>query len=525
VDPPQPTEKAASVDPARRPTEKAAGKNHFRSPAWRRWERVWLGHTIAPEIARGFRLLFFAVLALEMWLEVAHAPRYGAGGFNVSHLPWLGGLLPVLERPVVAFTFALMGYLAALVALGGARRPVLWALAGIYGLVYFSSQLDSYQHHYLLFLVLLLCGFLPWQRATGGARERIPGWPVRLLLIQISIVYLFAAVSKMDARWWSGEVMSMQVHGWAGDLIARLGGFERAAHMVVLTEIGLAVAIHVRVLRAPAALVGVAFHAGIEASGFHIGLFSYFMIALYILVVPERPIVAIVRWLDRVPLARATRNLGWMGAAVASAAGAAILFTMPIGVPAAAAAVVAALVGVALVVTRRERAGATALAHLGACAVLAILARPAVTDVALDYYRFWGGSSRRLGDLPAATRAYERAVEVAPGYAPAHTSLANLYRRTGQIDRALEEARTGQRLAPGDYRPHLVEAMVHDDADAGQEALAAAERALLRKPGQRDAQRIASRWRKELRLPPLEPTRPDRTQRGPRDDDGDEDGE
>jgi hypothetical protein len=34
-----------------------------------------------------FRLLFFGVLAVDMWLQVEHAPRYGAGDFNVSHLP------------------------------------------------------------------------------------------------------------------------------------------------------------------------------------------------------------------------------------------------------------------------------------------------------------------------------------------------------------------------------------------------------------------------------------------------------
>ena len=479
-----------------------------RSPAWRRWERWWLDHTVAPEALRLFRLLFFAVVAVDSWLEVAHAPRYGAGDFNVSHLPWLDGIIPVPGRPLVAFAFLAQAYLAALIALGAGGRLAIGALAALFAATYFPSQLDSYQHHYLLFLVLLLCCFVPWEGAGRGDREPVRGWPVRLVLVQISIVYLFAAVSKMDPRWWSGDVLALQVHGWARDAVERLGGFGRAAPLVVLVELLLAVAIHVRALRGPAAILGIVFHAGIEAAGFRIGLFSYFMLALYVLVIPERPLAWLVRRVDgwRAPLVdrwRARRlalppagRAGLAGAAIL--AGSAALLTVPLGPPAVAAALVCGGAGAALVVRRRGQAGSIALGHLAACLLVAILARPSVTDTAREYYQFWGGSSRRLGDLETATRAYQRVVAIDPGYAQGHTSLANLYRRRGEVDRALAEAAIAQRLAPQDHRPHLVEALIRDGAGQGPEALAAAERALERKPGDRQAAQIAARWRARL---------------------------
>lgn len=473
--------------------------------ALRRWQRIWLDHAVAPEVVRLFRLLFFGVLAVDLWLEVEHAPRYGAGDFNVSHLPWLDGLLPVLERPVIAAGNLLQAYLAALIALGAGRRAAVWALTALYGVTYFGSQLDSYQHHYLVFLVLLACCGLTWPRGSAagdaGAREPVPGWPIRLILAQVSIVYLFAALAKLDPRWWSGAVLELQVHGWAEGAIEQLGGFATAARLVVATELFLAAAIHVPALRAPAAALGIAFHVGIEAAGFRIGLFSYFMVAIYTLVLPERPIAAAARWLGeragRLPLPRLPGSPpGTLATCAAAIAGGALLLaTAPIGGPALAAAALAAAAGGALALSHRAAAPRTALLHLAACAALALLARPSVTDTARDYYRFWGGSSRRLGDLDTATAAYQRVVEVAPDYAQGHTSLANLYRRTGQPERALAEANVAQRLAPDDHRPHLVEAMVHDQAGDGPAALAAAERALERAPGDTEARRIAERWR------------------------------
>ena len=504
-------------------------------PLWRRYLRFWNEYRVAPEVLALFRLLFFGVLAVDMWLQVEHAPRYGAGDFNVSHLPALDGWLPVLTRPTMAFLFLLQAYLAGLFALGGGGRPALIALTSLYGVTYFSSQLDSYQHHYLLFLVLLLLGAVRWDPAppapAGKKAPAPPGdWPVRLILVQMSIVYLFAAMAKTEPVWLDGRVLELQVtSGWARDLIERIGGFKLVSGLVIATELSLAGAIHVRRLRRFVAPIGILFHAGIEASGFQIGLFSYFMIALYVLVLPEAPIVRMVQWVHRhvpaIPLvthwAAAARALL---RAAAIALGAVLLLLVPIGGPAWAASGVALALGIAgLTLVAREQRDRHSLAHFAACLLVAALARPAVTDVARDYYRFWGGSARRLGDLETATDAYEHAVELAPEHAQSHVSLAGLYQRTGKTDRALHEAARAQSLEPGNYRGHLVEARIRDAAGEGEAAVAAADRALDLNPMDREAQGISRRWRQKLGMPPRERTpRPPKSGPAPS---GDEDGD
>ncbi len=509
-------------------------------PLWRRYLRFWSEYRVAPEVLALFRLVFFGVLAVDMWLQVEHAPRYGAGDFNVSHLPALDSWLPVLTRPAMAFLFVLQAYLAGLVALGGGGRAALVALTSLYGVSYFSSQLDSYQHHYLMFLVLLLLCLVRWDPAPPPAQARQtkkkaakppdpPGaWPVRLILVQMSIVYVYAAMAKMEPLWLDGRVLELQVSaGWARDLIERMGGFKLVSGLVMVTELFLAGAIHLRWMRRVVAPLGVLFHAGIEASGFQIGLFSYFMIALYVLVLPEAPIVRLVQWLHRhVPAIPLVTH--WAAAsrvvlrASALALGAGLLLLVPIGGPATAAAAVALALGIAgLYAVGREQRDRHALAHLAACMLVAALARPAVTDVARDYYRFWGGSARRLGDLETATTAYRHAVELAPGHAQSHISLAGLYQRTGKIDLALREAQRAQTLEPGNYRGHLLEAMTHDAAGEGEAAVAAAERALELNPGDREAQGIASRWRKRLGMPPRERSAPAARPAPAGDEDGD----
>ncbi|HUS65433.1 MAG TPA: HTTM domain-containing protein [Kofleriaceae bacterium] len=457
-------------------------------------ERFWLDFTMAPQALRLFRLLFFAVLALDMWLEMSHAPRYGAGDFNVSHLPALDGILPVPGRAFMVALFAVSAYLAALTAFAGARRPVLIALASLFGVFYFSSQLDSYQHHYLMFLVLVILCFADWRKG---------GWPLRLLLVQLSILYFYAAVSKMPAEWRGGQVLAAQVQeDWARAFIERLGGFGKAAKLVIATELFLAGAIQVRALRPVAAAVGIPFHLFIELSGFQIGLFSYFMLALYALMLPERPVVWLVdRW-DHATARLLARPIGLVRGGVLVAVGVVVMITLPIGVAAAAGATAAAVVGGWLVwrAPAGERARA-AFGHALACIAVALVAMPAFTDAARDHYRYWGGSARRLGDLDGAVTAYERAVELDPDFAQGHTSLANLYRRTGALDDAAREAAAAQALAPDDYRPFLVGAMVHDQTGNGLQALDAAERALALQPGEPDAERIAAKWRAQLGRP------------------------
>src|SRR5207249_4650807 len=62
-----------------------------------------------------------------------------------------------------------------------------------------------------------------------------------------------------------------------------------------------------------------------------------------------------------------------------------------------------------------------ALAHL--LAIATWLAVDRVTTVAADYYKFWGGTSRRMKDVETAEHAYRRLVEIAPDEPSGHFQL------------------------------------------------------------------------------------------------------
>lgn len=470
------------------------------SPTGQRYQRFWTHFRISPQVLALFRLAFFAVLAVDMFLQVEHAPRYGSGDFNVGQFPFLDGS-PLADRTLVTAGYLILSFLAARFALGVGGKIEMAAMTTIFGGIYFSSQLNSYQHHYLMFVVLLLCCFVPWRQSGDDKpskwEPRRSAWAIRLLLVQVSIVYLFAAISKMSPQWWAGSVLAGQIQpGMIRDLASGIG-FANAAKLVVLTELYLAVALHIARLRTSAAIIGIGLHIGIEVAGFDIGLFSYFMLAIYLLVLPERPIVALVDRASRIRLPSLPMPV-WI---VAWPIGSVLVGLAPFGAAAIAAAIIAALATGWLLYRPTTPRSHVALAHLVAGALIAALAQPQVTEVARNYYRFWGGNLRRYGQIEEATKVYERAVDADPDYAPSHSSLSKLYLMGGDTDRALRSARRAQKVDPGDYRGFLMEAMVHNQTKDGEAAVRAADQALERKNVQ-NAWRISNYWRKRLGMPP-----------------------
>jgi tetratricopeptide (TPR) repeat protein len=470
------------------------------------FERNWLG----PAQLRLFRTVFFALVGLDAWLQIEHAPRYGTGDFHVPHLSWLP--LPGAGRPVMLALYLAQAYLALRAALGLASRRTTVLLTALFGYTYFSSQLDSYQHHYLLFLVLLLTCFVTWPPAPQS-----PGvqWPLRLVLVQLSLVYLWAAVAKLDPRWLDGTALAAQIStGPARALIERLplAPWSLAAALVVLLELFLALAIHVRRLALPAMAVGLAFHFGIELAGFEIGLFSYFMAAFYLLLLPEpaaRQLACAgdraLAWLSRPGTGRGARALAYPAAALGSAA---LLLFLPFAEAGWLALLVTGLglegVWAARRAARREGPGAApvshpldpgrraAWAHLLLCSVLVALV--AATGTARSYYLHRGGAARRTGQLEEALDAYRHAAALDPGAGSIQYRIGDLERRLGRGEAALQAFLRAQALSPDDHRAFVGAALVHHAAGRGAAALAAAEAALRRRGDDRTALRLRAHW-------------------------------
>lgn len=156
---------------------------------------------IAP--VRPYMLLRLALLllAFDCWVDlIPHAGRYGVGGFNVAHFSILE-LLPTPTPGVYIGTMLLTGWLALLMAIRPARSGMaLLCAAYTYG--WSMSMLDSYQHHYLLSLVLFSFIFFPFPAAldlfgpTGEGHERDLG---RWRIVGGLLLLLFIADATLAA--------------------------------------------------------------------------------------------------------------------------------------------------------------------------------------------------------------------------------------------------------------------------------------------------------------------------------------
>jgi vitamin K-dependent gamma-carboxylase-like protein len=442
--------------------------------AW--WNAYWFECGVSRAKLNLFRLVFFTVVAVDCFLDLSHAPAYGAGGFNVSHLPWLDPLLPLPTRAGFLIGCVLGSYLALQAAFGVATAIAVRVLTVLWGYRYFISQLDSFQHHYLVFLLLLIACLIPWDQAREPRDPQDPTiahWAIRLLVVQVAIVYFWAAVSKMTGHWVDGTALAGEVtpgDSWivqavfdkasASELIQATLGFAGVAKLVLALEILLTVMLLYRPLWPFAILVGVPFHAGVEIAGFRIGRFSYFMIAFYVLLLPDRWMERLGRgW--RAVTAAAVQPLvarapgpaaGLLIAAALAGGGALILARVPLDSrPAVALPAFLLSLGAALRAARRGSRGGIVGAGLAALAAGALLfALYRVSDAVPDYYRLLGGSSRRLGDLAQSERAYRRFVALRPDDAKGYLHLAQVEKQRGDVDGARVHAGRAVEIDPGD---------------------------------------------------------------------------
>lgn len=466
---------------------------------WFGFELPWAKLAIA-------RVVLFGLLAVDAFLQLRHAPRYGAGDFNVAHVPLLESLGP--GRLGYEVGQLVLAYLFALAALGVATRLVLPIAAAGYAWLYFGSQLDSYQHHYLVAILVAIACFVPWQRPADAAPStRVRSWAIRLILVQLGIMYLWAAISKLDPAWASGRTLAGQLTGSLRSFLDHTAGVQAAAIAVIGIELVLAATIWLRPAWRLAAPLGILFHLGIAMSGLEIGVFAYLMLGLYVLVIPD----AFFEWLAETPPVRAIRRplhrlaaaASWPAWAIAIGAGVGLgaLVRLEHALP---AAIAVSAIPVALAVRARLRGArpgaALAAAHLAALALWVGADR--ASSVAEDYYKFWGGSQRRLGELADAEHAYRRLVEVAPDLELGHYYLGRILTADGRGEQGLVHLREAQRLAPRRARAWIEEARWLAAQGQHEAALAKARQAAFAEPSNGDARVLLERLLADQPAPP-----------------------
>lgn len=190
---------------------------------------------------------------IEEWRVMLRVFRPGVVRFPMFEF------LPVIGART-AFAIVVAWVLSALTFTIGAKVRVSGLLlAATMGATLFIDQQLYFSHLYLLTLIVLLVAIADPENRS----ESVLYWPVLLLKLQLSIVYLFAALSKMNAQYLSGFMLAANFRQSLIFPPALLAAFAAAS---IGVELFLAFALWSTRLRKLAVIVGITFHTAMVAS-------------------------------------------------------------------------------------------------------------------------------------------------------------------------------------------------------------------------------------------------------------------
>ncbi len=166
---------------------------------------------------------------------------------------------------------------AGLFMVGRWTRTAGTLLAATLATVTLLDQQTYSNHLYLLTLVVGLLVLADAGRAFSLdarlARREValaPAWPVTLLKLQVSVVYAFAALSKVNEAYLSGimlaQVIPLQAAVDAIGIRATMAALSAAAVISIALEAAVAIGLWIPNRRHLAAALGVALHVGMIAS-------------------------------------------------------------------------------------------------------------------------------------------------------------------------------------------------------------------------------------------------------------------
>ena len=295
------------------------------------WEGFWNAKGSSFNLGL-FRILFAITLFLEVDISYNKNSFALEGGF---HFPYVGFIQPVSEQAYEVI-HQLQYPLILLLGLGLFTRLSIGTLFLLQGYIFFADRLNFRNHPYFFLLILFLLLFSPSDDALSlrsilrGWRERRPWIPLllgtqkpltfqRLIQIQVCIVYLWAALHKLNGGYLSGLVLNYYIRadfltGFAGNILKAIfpdafliGIFHffvnpatlmSLSFLSLIVEVALPFALWFPKTRPIALLVGFAFHLGLYFT-LEISTFTLALIASYLLFFDPETLVARLRRLLR----------------------------------------------------------------------------------------------------------------------------------------------------------------------------------------------------------------------------------
>jgi hypothetical protein len=271
---------------------------------------TWWTEPVRAERLAALRIGVGATLMLD--IAGTYLPRYqdffGVGSLTppasnaqIPLLEWHRFLLDPVASPG-AWLAILLLWMAAAACLTVGVWPRL--SAGVAWLISMSvislnpllhNNGDQVRNILLFMLMLCPCGaewsVATWRR-TGRAGVFVYPWPLRLLFLQLIVVYFMNGLFKLRGdHWQTGQALTYLLGdtGWTRWSFAAWPIPEKALHVATWTvlawELAFPVLMFLPACRVPALLMGVAFHIGTGAV-MKIGMFPLYMLCLYLPLLP-----------------------------------------------------------------------------------------------------------------------------------------------------------------------------------------------------------------------------------------------
>ncbi len=180
---------------------------------------------------------------------------------------------------------------AGFILLGVGYRVACAVFALGFGYAHFCDKATYLNHYYLITLLTGLCACLPldrqWslrvRRKPGDRRGQVRAWALYLLRFQISIVYLFGGIAKLNGDWLVyGQPLRIWLAADAdlpliGGILGRAGAGLAFSWAGALFDLSIVPLLSFRKTRAAAYVALIVFHV-LTALLFHIGMFPWIMI-------------------------------------------------------------------------------------------------------------------------------------------------------------------------------------------------------------------------------------------------------
>lgn len=199
--------------------------------------------------------------------------------------------LQYLQGPLMYYYFAVMGIFGIFVMLGYKYRFSMFAYALMWTGVYLMQKSSYNNHYYLMMLLCWIMAFLPahrWFSLDAKLKPEIkspsmPRWIIVILILQVWIVYTYAAIAKLYPDWLDASMAALLMSGkrnyWLiGDLLQQSWVHWSIAYTGIFFDLLIVPLLLWKRTRVIGFVISVFFHL-FNSIIFQIGIFPYMSIA------------------------------------------------------------------------------------------------------------------------------------------------------------------------------------------------------------------------------------------------------